>query len=188
MAKRRVSQVTNDTGNILKARSKTGSSIFIISTDPYLESNSPHNTLEIHWAKWVRVPDNWRDNPYLESYHKRNQIELDDSPGMPEPAIQFPEFVKRNLTEFLRALIYGPYDNVMRERLEGMRNTAELKNAPHLQDQIESDLRPLMEAVLEVEPKVQNRSEVLEEAQRIIDWIDSGQWKQDIRKQNARVR
>jgi hypothetical protein len=146
----------------LLARSKMGSSYHVPNDDPRVPANSPSNGLEIPWNRWVIIAPMWKDNTYLLAAVEMDRIELVESDKPPEPPLEIPTDLSAEHQEFLRVVLFGKYTSEIKQLLTDWRSENLMKDDKQGRaGNLVANVLPVVTAWLELEPKSQNREEVI---------------------------
>ena len=161
---------------LFKVKSKTGSSLHIVTTNPLVPLNSPQYGFEIPWNRFALVGKEWQENPYLLDAIERGDVEVDESPGLPTPAAEMPTEFSAEHREWLKALLYGPYNSGFKQLLTDWRSAGAVKKDRSRIGMLSDKVLPVCIAARRLEATIQNRPELLDDLSKVIQFVQNAEW------------
>lgn len=159
-------------------KSKTGSSLHF----PTEDAHSVKQSLEAMFDRWVKLPEEWMDNTHIlqaieDGKNDKNKgVEIVQSELAPFPPVEVPSDLKAPDREFIKALAYGEYSQLFKDRFADWKNPSVAFGSVIRQNELANRIKPLLHTLILIEKELRDREDVIADAQSVIDFIDNQGW------------
>jgi hypothetical protein len=157
-------------------RSTTGGDYHI----PTVSNETFEKNLRVPFDKYEPIPVGWEGNRWLVEAIDKGIIEVVESETKPD-SVELPSNLDGADRQYLMALLYGQAkEDQRRAYLDQFRDwrSGNLAFRDHLrQSTLRERVRPILASFIELEPRMQNRGDLISEARKTIEFIEKEAWR-----------
>jgi len=143
-------------------------------------------SLTAPWDRAAFLPPEFTSDPYVLDAQAKGFVEIKDSDKMPTGPGPYPQEIEDDaaMKGWLTSLLYGPYTEQFQSYLKGWidKRLTESgnKGAATRVNMLKTRILPLVRCALKLEPKNQNRQDLITDLKRVEQFIVGREWEWDV--------